>query len=423
MRKPIKINLDELVEAGILREATADKIEQFNLEKEATAPNRLLLAFGILGAVLVGLGIILIVAHNWDQFPRFIKNFLAFLPMLIGQAACAYTLWKKPNSVVWRESASVFLVFAIGACIATISQIYNIQGDLGSFLLTWLLLGLPLIYIMKSSAVSLLYIGGVIWFTMISGYDRAYGPWICWGLLAAVLPYYYHLWKTQAASNFFHFHSWALAIAGMFLLPTWVQEEATWLAIAAMSGLAIYYFIGNGFLSKQRLRHNPFLLIGTIGTVGAFLILSFKDSWENFFPNDWSLETAVQERSLWVAILLTSMAIVLLIRYFKSHQKWSPVALGFLVYILLFFIAIKQPIIAVVLSNIIVLAMGLFYINRGSNENSLGMLNLGLVTISILIIARFLDIDLSFIARGILFIIMGIGFFYANYRLVQKSKR
>ena len=187
MRKPIKIDLEELVEAGIIDTSTADKVEVFYSEKSKNTPNRILLAFGILGAVLVGLGIILIVAHNWDNLSRPFKNFLAFLPMLIGQAACAYTLWKQSDSMVWRESASVFLVFAIGACIATISQIYNIQGELGSYLLTWLLLGLPITYVMKSSANNLLYIGGVIWFTLVSGFDGSYSPFLFIGLLLSLI--------------------------------------------------------------------------------------------------------------------------------------------------------------------------------------------------------------------------------------------
>ena len=68
---------------------------------------------------------------------------------------------------------------------------------------------------------------------------------------------------------------------------------------------------------------------------------------------------------------------------------------------------------------IFVLMVGLYYIYQGSHQNNLSILNLGLITISILIIARFLDIDLSFIARGLLFIIMGLGFFFANYRLIK----
>lgn len=378
-----------------------------------------MLAFGILGAVLVGLGIILIVAHNWDNLSRPFKNFLAFLPMLIGQAACAYTLWKKSESIVWRESASVFLVFAIGACIATISQIYNIQGELGSYLLTWLLLGLPITYVMKSSATNLLYIGGVIWFTLVSGFDGSYSPFLFIGLLLLAIPHYYRLWKLQPNSNFLHLHTWALAVAGLLVLAAWGQENGRWLLVAFMSVLAIYYFLGLQLFDRQQLRHNPFLIIGTIGTIGLFLFFSFRGNWNNLVADNWSIAGSYTTRDFWVAIVLSLIAIGFLIRHVSLKKRLSPIAFAFLLFIALFLIAIHEPVISIILSNIFVLMVGLYYIYQGSHQNNLSILNLGLITTSILIIARFLDIDLSFIARGLLFIIMGLGFFFANYRLIK----
>jgi len=422
MRKPIKIHLEELIEEGIIDSSTAHKITDYYQTKSANTPNRVLLAFGLLGAVLIGLGIILIVAHNWDNFPRLVKNFLAFLPMLIGQVTCAYTLWKKPDQIVWRESSSVFLVFAIGVCIATISQTYNIQGDLGSFLLTWLLLGLPLVYIMNSSAVNLLYIGGVVWYTLVSGFDGNNQPLICWGLFALAFPHYYQLWRNQFNSNFFNIHSWAIAIAGLILLATWGRLEERWLAVAYMSGLAIYYLVGKLFFSQKKTRHNPYLLIGTIGTIGTFLFYSFRDNWQYFIAKDWAFASSPYQREFWIAILLSLIAIGLLFRFSKGKRNWSPLAFGFSLFLILFLIAFQQPILAVIASNLFVLTVGIFYIFEGHQQNSLAQLNLGLLTLSILIIARFLDIDLSFIARGVLFIIMGIGFFWANYQLVKKGE-
>jgi len=422
MRKPIKVNLDELVEAGILSASTADNIISFQQQKEASTPNRLLLAFGILGAILVGLGIILIIAHNWDQFPRFVKLFFAFLPLLIGQIACGYTLMNKPSNRVWRESASVFLVFGIGASIAMVSQIYNIEGDLGSFLLTWLLLGLPLIYVMNSSAVSLLYIAGVIWFTMESGYDGANSPWICWGLLAAALPHYYQLWKHHFTSNIFNIHSWAIAFSGPILLATWSTHKEEWLSIAYVSGMAIYYFFGQLFLANKKTRHNPFLLMGAIGTIITFLFLSFQDSWRDILRQVPNFTEIFQYRESIVAFVLTLVATSLLDPLILQKKNFlNPVLFGFLLFILLIFIAPSNVIPSVVLANIFVFLVGVFYIYEGSNRPHLGMLNLGLITISILIIARFMDIDMSFIARGLLFIIMGIGFFYANYRILKNE--
>lgn len=418
----MKVNLEELVAQEIIDSTTADKIIAYYQTKSATAPNRILLVFGILGAILIGLGIILIVAHNWDNFPRAIKNILAFLPLLTGQAICAYTLLKKSNDIVWQESSAVFLVFAIGVCIATISQTYHIQGDLGSFLLTWLLLGLPLIYTMNSSATSLLYIGGVVWYTFESGFDGDHQPWYCWGLLVLALPHYYWLWRNKYNSNFFHFHSWIIAISCLILLATWGKSGEKWLSIAYVSLLAIYFLIGKLFLAQQKIAHNPYLSIGAIGTIGFFLFFSFMNNWTSFITKNWSLATAPQQREFWVAILLALIATGLAFRFFQFKRSWSPLALGFLLFFLLFLIAFQQALLATILSNFYVLAVGVFYIFEGNRSNSLSQLNLGLLTLFILIFARFLDIDLSFITRGILFILMGIGFFWANYRLVKMNQ-
>jgi hypothetical protein len=42
--------------------------------------------------------------------------------------------------------------------------------------------------------------------------------------------------------------------------------------------------------------------------------------------------------------------------------------------------------------------------------------------IAVLAICRFFDTDLSFILRGLMFILVGAGFVYFNYQLIQKKK-
>ena len=118
-------DLPELVEAGLIDQSTADRIQDYYLQKKGNPSNRLFVVFGVLGAILVGLGIILIVAHNWDQLPRMAKTVFAFLPLVIGQLLCAYALFKKSDSLAWRESSASFLFFALGASIALVSQVYN----------------------------------------------------------------------------------------------------------------------------------------------------------------------------------------------------------------------------------------------------------------------------------------------------------
>lgn len=222
-------DISDLVKADIITQETADKIQDFYKTKGSSSVNRLFIIFGILGAILVGLGIILIIAHNWDEFSRVSKTCIAFLPLLAGQLLCGYTIIKKQNSVAWRESGSAFLFFAVGASIALVSQIYNIPGEMETFLLTWLLLCLPLVYLMNSSIASLLYIGGITYYATHLGYwsSTSNNPYFYWLLLLGVLPHYYHLYRVKPGSNFMIFHNWLIPLSVVITLGTLTKRTET----------------------------------------------------------------------------------------------------------------------------------------------------------------------------------------------------
>ena len=91
----LRKEITELLNAGVINSETANRINEYYNSKSGTPQNRLVIVFGIFGALLVGLGIILILAHNWDELSRTVKTIIAFIPLLLGQALCAYTLIKK----------------------------------------------------------------------------------------------------------------------------------------------------------------------------------------------------------------------------------------------------------------------------------------------------------------------------------------
>ena len=153
MQKHILRDLPELVNAGIIDEETAGNIAEYYQQKKDPAQNQLFVIFGILGSILVGAGLILIIAHNWENMGIGMQTLMSFLPLVLGQAACLYTLLKQRESLAWREGTAAFLFFAVGSCIALIGQIYNIPGTISGYILTWMLLVAPLIYIGAVSKV------------------------------------------------------------------------------------------------------------------------------------------------------------------------------------------------------------------------------------------------------------------------------
>ena len=419
-------DLQNLLEAGIITEDIADDIRKFYQKKSSPPSNRLFIVFGILGAILVGLGIILIIAHNWDELSRFTKTCFAFLPLLIGQILCGYTLLKKQDSIAWREGSSVFLFFSVGASISLVSQIYNIPGDLSSFLLTWMLVCLPVVYIMRSSVTSLFFIIGITWYACEASYwTYPYADsYMYWLLFLGILPYYYLLYKKSPSSNFTVLHNWFIPLSLTIVLGTLADRTEELMFVAYFSLFGIFYLIGElDFFKKEKNRNSGYRLFGSLGTVILLLVLSFDWFWEDLRRGDLIFKKLISSQEFLVALVLSIIASVLLFLNIKKAQ-WSnlkPVAPVFAFFIIAFILGLWSPISAILI-NIYVLTLGLLTIREGAKQNHLGILNFGLVIITVLIACRFFDTDLSFVVRGILFVSVGAGFFLTNYWMLQKRK-
>ena len=419
--------LPELVKADIISEKTADNIRDFYRHKEEASPNRLLIVFGALGAILTGLGIILIIAHNWDELSRTTKTLFSFLPLVMGQALCAFVLLKKRKQVAWRESTAIFLFFAVGASISLISQVYNIPGNLSSFLLTWMLLCFPLIYIMRSSVTSLLYVVGITYYACETGY-WAYPsstPYLYWLLLLLAIPHYYLLWKHKPESNFTVWHHWFVPLSVIITLGTWATSSEELMFVAYLSLFGGLYLIGKtDAFNAQKLMYNGYRILGAGGILALLLFLSFDEFWNHLYEEKLSFAGVITTTEFFVALLLSLAATVLL---YRAHQRtsWKEVELMevvFLIFILTFLIGLFTPVLPVVMMNILVLLLGITTLRQGARMHHLGVLNYGLLIITALIICRFFDVNLSFVVRGILFVLVGVSFFLANYQMLQKKK-
>ncbi|WP_426095014.1 DUF2157 domain-containing protein [Flavobacterium sp. DSR2-3-3] len=424
MSDKITNELHELLNAKVVSAETAERIRDYFHQKKKENYNRLFSVFGILGAILVGLGIILVFAHNWDTLSRLTRVVLSFLPLLIGQIFCGYSLLKKSASTVWRETASVFVFFAIGASISLVAQVYNIPGDINSFIIAWMLLSLPLVYLLQSSIVSLLYIAGITYYGCNSNYFTypSTHSFLHWFLLLGIAPYYYQLVKTKALSNFTLFHNWFISISIVICLGTIAHKNGHLLYLSYMSLFTIFYFIGKTpFFDQQKLKNNSFLIVGKLGILYLLLLYSFKWFWnKSFYKTDSILETLLSIEFV-TAFVLTVLAA------FFFYKKNSPTnfkevslfELSFLMNILLLITGYEFSLAA----NALVLFIGIFEVKRGLKRNHMGLLNFGLLLITVLIMCRFFDTDLSFVLRGILFITIGLGFFLANYFILKKRNK
>lgn len=422
MNSKIQNDIKELVSEQVISQDVALKIESYYQSKQTDSPNRLFTVFAVLGSTLVGLGIILILAHNWDDFSRTIKTIFAFLPLVIGQLFVGYSILKN-KSATWKEASGVFLFFAVGSSIALVSQIYNIPGNLSSYLLTWTLLCLPLIYLLKSNALAMLHIIFATYYAVEYGYF--YGsigsPWLYVLLIVAVLPYYNVLLKQKVIANITSIFNWLIPLSVVIVLGTFVENNDTIGYLMYISLFGLLYNLGKlPYFNNQKLRRNSYLILGSLGTVYMLLLASFEWLWKDIFNDNISFNS--QEFYIYLVMFLLALLVLV---YSKSKNWLKEINLFqyvFIIFSIVFFIGLKDELIPTILINILILALGIMAIKIGADKLHFGILNYGLLIIAILIVCRFFDTNMSFVIRGLLFVAVGVGFFLTNYMMLKKQK-
>lgn len=422
MRDPrLSEALPELQRTGLLSDEQAARIREHYATPAADGGNRMLLLFGILGSLLIALGIILVIAHNWDELGRTLRTVLAFLPLAIGQALVVFTLLKKPTERTWREGSAVFLFLAVGACLALVSQIYHLPGELEGFLFTWSLLVVLLLYVPGSIMAALLYISMITWYAALAGAEYWSGgtaPWLYWPLLAAVVPLFINYWKTQGSSTSFAWLCFFVALSVGLASNLFWDDVVLEIAIG-IAGLATAYLLVPTQHEGIPKRTGAFKVLGTMSLLAVLFVLSFTDIWE--------LGSSQFDRigaNALPLLLMVAAGMVAYILSLSGRKAFSgnmfPETLGII--LLAYVLNIFSPVLAALLVNIWLILLGVRTARQGLDKAALGTLNLGLAIIALTVVLRFFDLDINDALKGVAFIGVGVGFLVMNMRLLKQRK-
>jgi uncharacterized membrane protein len=374
MNKQILNDLDELTAAGVINAEDSERIRAFYRSKRDEAPNRLVLIFAVLGALLTGLGIVLIIAHNWDTFPRGIKIFFALLPLAIGQVLCAFALAKHRQNRIWNEASAVFLFFAVASSISIVSQVYNIPGSLSGFLFAWMLVSIPIVYIMRSSMTSLLIICGITTYACsLSYFDYPNEiAWHYWWMFGSLVPHYMMSAK-NGQSGFVTLHRWFFSVSLVITLNMF-NQSGNWIMLAGYVSLFCFYIMLPGFHRKaeEKTLGSPFFIVGSLGLAILLIATSFRFVWDEI-----AIQTDWVDQSLFVALFITALAAAMLFAIVRKQGLTSinPNAFVFIVFILLMALGTVEPSIAQWSVNLVILTMGVLTTRRGVEQNSIFILN------------------------------------------------
>ena len=142
--------------AEVIDQETEDRILEFETRSKS---GTLLYALGGLGALTVGIGIISIVAANWELIPYQIKLAIDIL-FAIALASAIY--WADVRGQNWLKETflAIFYIYILGS-IGLIGQIYQLGSPPYQALLLWTFCTVPIVLFGRSRFLAVLWICGL----------------------------------------------------------------------------------------------------------------------------------------------------------------------------------------------------------------------------------------------------------------------
>jgi uncharacterized membrane protein len=309
LKQQIKIWLEE----GIITQEQVEQMTKRETEIKQDSSSTLTLVFGILGAVLIGGGLILIFARNWSELPVFIRTFLAFLPLLISQALTIMIYKKKLFTPTWREGVGVFYSISILACVALISQIYQLSGEFSNYLLGCSLLILPICYVLDAGIPAVFYIVGIT-----SWMGAAYNQCNIFHILlltAPIIPYFIKQIKNNPYSGMSQIFQWAAVICGFVI---WLAKLTFFNQYFLMISLYFTLLFTASLLFMDETKPialQPAKLTGGLGNVFFLYFMAF-------FPiRDITLFSVKEGYSGILTIIFLILAIVIIALFIQRLYK------------------------------------------------------------------------------------------------------
>lgn len=378
----------------------------------------------VLAAALVLGGLILMLAHNWDELPRAVRLAFALLP---GAVVTGLGVWRlkagsRPGGAA-AEGIALASSLSVALAISLVAQVYHISGDFPSFVLTWGLLSLPAALLMESSITWILcQVLVCLWYCNYRG--EAGLPGYLALVLAGTLPLLSRrLVQIPGLSLVRPFSTFALAtcLTAALARATFGTYDSAWplIGFGAWSSALYLYFTGrdSGLASIMR-------VIAALGLASILLILSFEGAWRElrFDPGHGRLGIPA-----WNAVAAACLASLLLgaalfarwRRLDATEWAWGLCGLVPAACALLASAGLGGWA-GMLVVNFLILGLALLTLRAGLRGTQVLRTNLGWLLLCTLILVRFFDTHFSYLVRGMVFIALGLGFLGVNLWLRRR---
>lgn len=417
---------------GIIDPETSTKIASryAYAEMKSVAWSRIIL--GSIGALLVGLGVIALLAANWDDISRPARTVISFMPLSLCVATYLAGLRNGWNSRGFFEPLGILWGLSIGTGISLIAQTYHISGDPESFVLSWTLLLLPVIYATQAVAPILGYFIGLLTWASMSQFSNGFTV-LYWPLALLALPALMMVREGNPFSIRTGLITWGAALCSTAAIGVTLEKTLPGLWMIVYAGaFATLFLAGLAYESKdQPLLQTPLRTLGACGLAILLYLLIFKWPWEDigwhYYHTDIDYHSFLTYCDYLLACLLPVLACFLLIvvrrkiqastwKGLKLIPAWMAWGVAPFVVSAAYSVAssLEDEFLASLLITLYFVGLSLSTLAEGLIRRMMRLVNAGVLMAIATILGKFFSSDLGFTIKGIAFIVSGSLFFLVN---------
>lgn len=386
------------------------------------------IVFSAIGAVLVGLGVILFFAYNWHVIPKPAKLALVFGALAAAHGA-AMTLARsaRPNRGL-IEGLHALGTMLFGAGIWLVAQIYNIDEHYPNAFLVWSLGALMLAWAMPSLVQALLALFLVAFWAGVEVF-QFHAPMHGAPLLVVlgVLPLAW--WRRSPALLF-----WALAV--LFIVTGFavagIRLEALFSLLCIMGAAAFIAGVAaptTAFPDAEA----PLRRVGLLVVLGIGYALSFPRVAAELGKVNFANKTALAIYFVAAGAALLAAVVVAAAsisragwRQVDVFRRWQLALIGVGLAIVLGCLlaracaggwAIALPF------NAIVLGLAALLILEGSAHLLPRQVGTGCLIFALVTVSRYADLFSSLLVRAVVFVALGVGLFLVGNFYARQRRR
>ena len=383
--------------------------------------------FSAIGAVLIGFGVILFFAYNWQDIPKAAKLALVFGAIAAAHGGAMTLAGRADAKRALIESLHALGTMLFGAGIWLVAQIYHIDEHYPNAFLIWSLGALALAWALPSLVQALLALFLIAFWAGVELFDfRA--PMHAAPLLVAlgVLPLAW--WRRSTMLL-------VCALAVLFFVTAfavgWIELRAL-VPLLFMMGTAAVVAAAVAPATAFPAAQGPLHSIGLLVVLGCGYALSFRGMARTLDHVDLTQpELAAYFVAAGVALLGTlTVAAAMLARGDRppvnAYRRWQLALIGIGLMIALTCMASPGKIGGWTIAlpfNAIVLGLAALLILEGSEHLRPWQVGAGCLIFALVTVSRYTDLFSSLLVRAAVFVALGAGLFFVGNFYARQRRR